>query len=225
MFIVRQFFCCFSFGGAGVMDAFFKSKKLKIALLILALILIAFLGYIYRVYQVNSKYPPLGNIDPVDEPISNTVSHAKELDKKSTKKDKGDQIIYMEKDQVYSFSFPDSNGIQLGFEKVDDKWINPDDTDIELNQDRIDKVLNYLCDIRCVEYIKDANGEDYGLDQNSKYFTIQDSTGDTIIVSINADSEDGKTYFALNYDFTTIFINSGKLGNLCEYRIQDLIQL
>ncbi|SHJ31130.1 DUF4340 domain-containing protein [Pseudobutyrivibrio xylanivorans] len=207
------------------MEAFFKSKKFKIALLILALLIICFLGIIYRIYQVNSKNPPLGLINPDEDPVTVETSHAEKLDKKSTDKDKGDQIIYMEKDEVYSFSFPDSNGIILGFEKEDGKWVYPDDPDIEINQDRVDKILNYLCDIHCVEYIEDANGEDYGLDQNSKTFTIQDSAGDTIIISINNDSEDGNVYFAINYDFTTIFINSGKLGNVCEYAIQDLIKL
>lgn len=207
------------------MEAFFKSKKLKIALLILALIIICFLGIIYRIYQVNSTNPPLGLKNPDDAPVTGNPSHAEKLDKKSTDKDKGDQIIFMEKDEVYSFSFPDSNGIVLGFEKIDGMWIYSDDTDFEINQDRIDSILNYLCDIHCVEYIEDANGEDYGLDQNSKTFTIQDSAGDTIIVSINNDSEDGKIYYALNYDFSTIYVNSGKLGNVCEYAIQDLIQL
>lgn len=225
MFIVRQFFYCFYLGGARVMEAFLRSKKLKIALLILAIILIALLGILFRIYQVNSKNPPLGLINPDDDAITGSSSHAKKLDEMSTDEDRGDQIIYMEKDEVYHFSFPDSNGIQLGFDKVDGKWIYPDDTDIELNQDRIDKILNYLCDIHCTKYIEQADGADFGLDQDSKTFIIQDSAEDTIIVSINNDSEDGNVYFAINYDFTTIYINSGKLGNVCEYAIQDLIKL
>lgn len=208
------------------MDWFFNSKKIKIGLLIFVIALIIVFSVIFYIsYRNNAENPPLGLInEPIEETNSNP-SHADKLDKKSTKKDKGDQIIYMEKDEVYSFSFPDSNGILLSFEKVDGKWIYPDDTDIEINQDRIDNILNYLCDIHCIDYIENANGEDYGLDQDSKTCTIQDSSQDTIVISINNDSEDGKVYFAINYDFTTIFVNSGKLGNVCEYAIQDLVQL
>ncbi|SFN45242.1 protein of unknown function [Pseudobutyrivibrio sp. UC1225] len=209
------------------MGAFLNSKKLKIVLLILVLILIgAFIAIIYMNHVWNSENPPLGLLNPSDETIiSNTPSIADKLDKESEKKDKGEQIIYIPKEEVYKFTMTDSNGIELYFEKINDQWIYTDNTDISLNQSRIDNVLNYLCDIHSIDYIENANGEDYGLNTESKVFSIEDSTGDAIYISIGDKNDKGNIYFAVNYDFSTIYVNSGKIGNISEYAIQDMVQL
>ncbi|CBK74698.1 hypothetical protein CIY_19890 [Butyrivibrio fibrisolvens 16/4] len=202
------------------MDKFLQSKGLKIVLLILVF---ALLGLIIFYSIFNYKEGGIGVSGRGKEQDAET-SKAALLDEASLDKEKGEQIIYISKDEIYKFSMTDSNGIVLGFEYIDDKWVYTDDPDMNINQERIDKILNYLSDIRSVEIIENADGSKYGLSQDSKTFTLGEDNDNYIIISVgNIDEATGKVYFAVNYDFTTVYVNGGKLGKLCEYGVQDLL--
>lgn len=214
------------------MKTLFQSKKVKIVALVLAVlfvILLVFLSLRNNQAINNADKSSDNNEMSVDDNTmesSDEPSLADVLDKESLVEDEGDEIIYLPKNEIYKFEMTDANGILLNFELQDGKWIYLDNKEIVLNQKRIDNVLNYLCDIRAVEYIEDANGEEFGLNQEAPICSIEDSTGDKILISIgNVDEDTGKVYFAINYDFSTIYVNSGKLHKVMEYGIQDLIQL
>jgi len=155
--------------------------------------------------------------------------HAAELDQASEITDDGEQILYLPKDEIYEFSITDANNILLNFEKKDDKWIYVDDPSMEINGDRIDKILNYLCDIRVVDIIElddEADAKDYGLSQESPMCIIKDAGGNEILISIgNCSDENCNVYFALNYDFSTVYVNSGKLSNVLQYSVEELLSL
>lgn len=204
------------------MDKFLQSKGLKIFLLILVLILLGFIIF-YSIF--NYKVGVDGGFEAhKDVSTKENTSKVALLDEASLDKEKGEQIIYISKDEIYKFSMTDSNGIVLGFEYIDDKWVYTDDPDMNINQERIDKILNYLSDIRSVEIIENADGSKYGLSQDSKTFTLGEDNDNYIIISVgNIDEATGKVYFAVNYDFTTVYVNGGKLGKLCEYGVQDLL--
>lgn len=151
------------------------------------------------------------------------------LDEESEEEDEGKSIFMIPKDDVYEFTITDSNGIILKFSRSEDGWIYADDEDIKLNQERMDKVLNYLCDIKFIDSLKggtedDYNDKNFGLNADSVICSVTDYNGYTTIVCLgNYDEEKGVVYYALNYDYSSVYTNSGKIKKVCEYSFTDLV--
>lgn len=210
-----------------------KEKILKISLLTVGVLLIVLFGiFIFKKTHtenyMDDKQPV--STEETDEVLEDVeFPHAAELDQASEITDDGEQILYLPKDEIYEFSITDANNILLNFEKKDDKWIYVDDPSMEINGDRIDKILNYLCDIRVVDIIElddEADAKDYGLSQESPMCIIKDAGGNEILISIgNCSDENCNVYFALNYDFSTVYVNSGKLSNVLQYSVEELLSL
>lgn len=210
-----------------------KEKILKISLLTVGVLLIVLFGIfifkkIHTENDMDDKQPV--STEETDEVLEDVeFPHAAELDQASEITDDGEQILYLPKDEIYEFSITDANNILLNFEKKDDKWIYVDDPSMEINGDRIDKILNYLCDIRVVDIIElddEADAKDYGLSQESPMCIIKDAGGNEILISIgNCSDENCNVYFALNYDFSTVYVNSGKLSNVLQYSVEELLSL
>ena len=210
-----------------------KEKILKISLLTVGVLLIVIFGIF--IFKKTHTENDMDDKQPVSTEETEEVledvefPHAAELDQASEITDDGEQILYLPKDEIYEFSIIDANNILLNFEKKDDKWIYVDDTSMEINGDRIDKILNYLCDIRVVDIIElddEADAKDYGLSQESPMCIIKDAGGNEILISIgNCSDENCNVYFALNYDFSTVYVNSGKLSNVLQYSVEELLSL
>ena len=210
-----------------------KEKILKISLLTVGVLLIVLFGiFIFKKTHtennMDDKQPV--STEETDEVLEDVeFPHAAELDQASEITDDGEQILYLPKEEIYEFSITDANNILLNFEKKDDKWIYVDDPSMEINGDRIDKILNYLCDIRVVDIIEldgEADAKDYGLSQESPMCIIKDAGGNEILISIgNCNDENCNVYFALNYDFSTVYVNSGKLSNVLQYSVEELLSL
>lgn len=210
-----------------------KEKILKISLLTVGVLLIVLFGiFIFKKTHtenyMDDKQPV--STEETDEVLEDVeFPHAAELDQASEITDDGEQILYLPKEEIYEFSITDANNILLNFEKKDDKWIYVDDPSMEINGDRIDKILNYLCDIRVVDIIElddEADAKDYGLSQESPMCIIKDAGGNEILISIgNCSDENCNVYFALNYDFSTVYVNSGKLSNVLQYSVEELLSL
>lgn len=210
-----------------------KEKILKISLLTVGVFLIVLFGIF--IFKKTHTENDMDDKQPVSTEETEAVledvefPHAAELDQASEITDDGEQILYLPKDEIYEFSITDANNILLNFEKKDDKWIYVDDPSMEINGDRIDKILNYLCDIRVVDIIElddEADAKDYGLSQESPMCIIKDAGGNEILISIgNCSDENCNVYFALNYDFSTVYVNSGKLSNVLQYSVEELLSL
>ena len=210
-----------------------KEKILKISLLTVGVLLIVLFGiFIFKKTHTENNMDDKQAVSTEEtEEVLEDVEfpHAAELDQASEITDDGEQILYLPKDEIYEFSITDANNILLNFEKKDDKWIYVDDPSMEINGDRIDKILNYLCDIRVVDIIElddEADAKDYGLSQESPMCIIKDAGGNEILISIgNCSDENCNVYFALNYDFSTVYVNSGKLSNVLQYSVEELLSL
>ncbi|WP_294240785.1 DUF4340 domain-containing protein [Pseudobutyrivibrio sp.] len=210
-----------------------KEKILKISLLTVGVLLIVLFGIF--IFKKTHTENDMDDKQPVSSEETEEVledvefPHAAELDQASEITDDGEQILYLPKEEIYEFSITDANNILLNFEKKDDKWIYVDDPSMEINGDRIDKILNYLCDIRVVDIIElddEADAKDYGLSQESPMCIIKDAGGNEILISIgNCSDENCNVYFALNYDFSTVYVNSGKLSNVLQYSVEELLSL
>ena len=187
-----------------------KSKIIKIAAVALG---IALIGFMIVIYTKKGHY-------------GDEMSRAQLLDEESLSKDDGKQVFLIPKEDVSKFSITDANGIVLEFEYSGEHWQYVDEKELNIDEDRIDKVLNYICDVRCIGTLTNEDGEKYGLNQDSIEYRVTDSAGSTIIISIgNYDVEKKELYFAINYDFATIYANSGKLSKVSEYTASDLIVL
>ena len=198
----------------------FISKNYKGIFLVLAIVLLI----VVLIITFNSKNPAkmIQNLDGSDE-------QAEVLDEASEIEDEGDNVILLDNEEVYSFQMTDSNNILLTFERDGDDWVYTDDPSIDINEDRIEKLLNYITDVRFVDIIanedEDENGDEYGLNQDSPVYIIKDANGYSTFISLGkTDEETGQIYFALNYDFSTVYVNSGKLAGVNKYAIEDLIQ-
>lgn len=210
-----------------------KEKILKISLLTVGVLLIVLFGiFIFKKTHTENNMDDKQAVSTEEtEEVLEDVEfpHAAELDQASEITDDGEQILYLPKEEIYEFSITDANNILLNFEKKDDKWIYVDDPSMEINGDRIDKILNYLCDIRVVDIIElddEADAKDYGLSQESPMCIIKDAGGNEILISIgNCSDENCNVYFALNYDFSTVYVNSGKLSNVLQYSVEELLSL
>ncbi|PHU35071.1 hypothetical protein CSX01_06990 [Pseudobutyrivibrio ruminis] len=210
-----------------------KEKILKISLLTVGVLLIVLFGVF--IFKKTHTENDMDDKQPVSTEETEVVledvefPHAAELDQASEINDDGEQILYLPKEEIYEFSITDANNILLNFEKKDDKWIYVDDPSMEINGDRIDKILNYLCDIRVVDIIElddEADAKEYGLSQESPMCIIKDAGGNEILISIgNCSDENCNVYFALNYDFSTVYVNSGKLSNVLQYSVEELLSL
>ena len=193
-----------------------SSNIIKIIIILIAIILLVLVFFL-----TNKK----GQEDMLLSPSADIEKTAEDLDKASQIEDDGDGILLIPKDDVYSFSITDAHGILLDFKKIDGIWVYADDDSLSINQDRIDKVLNYITDIKFIDVINATDGEAYGLNQESKMYIISDANNNSTIISIgNVDEENDTVYFALNYDFTNIYVNNGKLYNIGEYTIEDLVE-
>lgn len=203
------------------MNKLFNSKAGKIILLVLVVALLA-LG-VFACISKFKKAPNNASGEDVAQEEVEEPTHADILDQASEVADDGEQVLLMPKDEVSSFSITDANGILLTFEKQNDKWVYIDDSSMELNQSRMDKLLNYICDVHALEAISDASGEEYGLTQESPVFIVKDSQGNKTLISVGNITEDGRVYFALNYDFSVVYVNSGKLNNILSYSVEELV--
>lgn len=197
------------------------SKKVKIVVAVVALLLIVVLGVVV-LNQVKSGNNAL-DTDKTDA-ASNEPTHADILDKESETTDSGEQVLFIPKEDVYSFTMTDANGIILEFDKKGVEWLYIDDETLDINEDRIDKVLNYLTDVRFDKCFETEDSEQYGITQDSRMYTITDANGtDTTIIFGDSPEDSDGIYFAINYDFSTIYLNSGKLKNVGDYYIEELI--
>ena len=197
----------------------FILKYYKAGIIILALILLI---VILLITFINKS--PVNMIIEYDANEENVEI----LDEASEIEDEGESVIFISKDEVYSFEMTDSNNIILNFELQDDQWVYADDTSIAIDQDRIDKVLNYITDVRFTDVISneedDEGAASYGLTQDSPVYILKDANGYSTFISLgNVDEKTGEVYFALNYDFATIYLNSGKLKGVSMYSIEDLV--
>ncbi|SOB90734.1 DUF4340 domain-containing protein [Pseudobutyrivibrio ruminis] len=198
----------------------FISKNYKGIFLALAIVLLIVV-LIITLYSKN----PVKMIQNLD----NSEDTAEVLDEASEIEDEGENVILLDNEEVYSFQITDSNNIMLTFERDGDDWVYPDDSTIDINEERIEKLLNYITDVRFVDVIvndsEDGDGDEYGLNQDSPVYTIKDANGYSTFISIGkTDDKTGQVYFALNYDFSTVYVNSGKLAGVNKYAIEDLIQ-
>ncbi len=194
------------------MGDFFKSRGFKIAVFVIVLLLAIVLiieGTLLDNKGFFNKHKDL----------------ASQLDEESTKEDDGNNIILMPNDEIYSFSFTDADGVNLHFERTDDGWVYVDNPKISIDSDRVNCVLNYLGDVKCIDVIRDADPEKYGLVKESPVAVITDSSDSSIYISFGDFNEDkGQFYYAINYDYSTVYVNSGKLNKIMHYRIEDLIK-
>lgn len=210
------------------MKNFINSKSGKIILLIfvvvlLALLLLFALGHQSSWDKDTGVLPDVNSLQDEAEEI-NEPNHGDMLDMESEKDDAGEEILLISKDDIYSFSMTDSNGILLTFKKQGDTWVYVDDESLDINEDRIDKVLNYLCQVRFINSFQTDSAKDYGLTQESPQYILYDANGYSTLISLgNVDEKTGNVYFALNYDFSTVYVNEGKLNNVREYGIEELL--
>ena len=193
----------------------YKALFLGVAIILLVVVL-------FITFMDKNPAKMIQNLDGSDE-------QAEVLDEAAEIEDEGDNVILLDNDEVYSFQMTDSNNILLTFERDGKDWVYTDDTSIDINEERIEKLLNYITDVRFVDVItnedEDGNGDAYGLDQDSPVYIIKDANGYSTFISLGSvDEKTGQIYFALNYDFSTVYVNSGKLGGVNKYAIEDLIQ-
>ncbi|MCR5416579.1 MAG: DUF4340 domain-containing protein [Pseudobutyrivibrio sp.] len=206
------------------MKAFLEKWHKSIILILIVIVLMIFL--IVTLLNINGSdtKEKTDTDNPTEEKVEKT--HADLLDEYSTFDDDGEEIFLIPKDEITSFSMTDSHGILLNFELRDGQWVYVDDETLDIDENRIEAILNYLCDIKCIDTIKTDDASEYELSQDSKLYTLNDNAGNTIMISIGKiDQETGKVYLAFNYDFSTIFVNSGKLGKVTEYAVEELLAL
>jgi len=215
------------------MKNLFKNKLYLIAsfLVVLILILVIVFSFIKtnnpsNIQNTKNESNATADLPQADEEEdSGEPSHAETLDAASETEDEGQQIFFIEKSDVQKFSLTDANGILLEFQRDGDQWICTDEESLDLNEERVDKILNYICDVRFVESYISEDGSEYGLTADSDIFVVEDSGGNDVYVCLgDVDESDGGIYFALNYDYTQVFKNSGKLSNVCKYYIEELIE-
>ena len=208
------------------MEKFFQSTKAKIIMAGVAIALIVLL-LIALIRHGGFETEPKGQTpEEIAEEARNQYDddYADELDEESATEDDGEQVFFMPKEDVYSFSMTDAHGILLTFDRQDDQWIYTGDKSLDVNEERIDKILNYLCDVRFEKVYDDKNGSKYNLDQSADMYIIADSSGNSTIISLGESQEKG-VYFAINYDFSKIYLNSGKLSKVREYTLEELLAL
>jgi hypothetical protein len=194
----------------------FLQKNYKVILLIVVLVLVGVLAYV--TFNNNKHF------DESDVVTREDDDFIEKLEESSEKEDAGESVFFINKSDIATFAFTDNNGIYLTFEKKDDEWILKNETTLDIDEERVDTLLNYLSNVRFVDAISTEEPEKYGLTMESPIFSISDSNDNTTIITLgNVNEETGEVYYAINYDYSNVFVNSGKISNISTYSIEDLI--
>ncbi|MCR4568761.1 MAG: DUF4340 domain-containing protein [Pseudobutyrivibrio sp.] len=220
------------------MENFLQSKKAKVIIIIAALILII----IFAVSVINHGGLSLTSDDGEAQTTSDDNKDSSADDKtdsadasdngkedlsdikfEETEEEEGIQAFFIPAEDIYTFSVTDESGAVLSFKRQQSEWIYAGDESVDVDEKQIDKLLSSLCDIYYTDVIDSKDGSEYGLSKSSKRYELADSSGNSTIISVGnaVDGQESKLYFALNYDFTKIYVNNDKLSKITANSIQD----
>lgn len=135
-------------------------------------------------------------------------------EEKTSQEDTSEEVFETSSDEIESISFLlDQQNVT--FQKEEEQWINKDDKNFPVDQEKVEDLLTSLESITSVRTIEDAdNLEEYGLEEpsqtiqiteNEKTRTIQLGSYNETADAYYGKIDDGEEIYLLNADFETSF--------------------
>lgn len=132
-------------------------------------------------------------------------------------------IIAME--DVVAVSY-DNETAALSFVKQEDTWINTEQEDFPLMQNRINSIANAMKNMSANRKLDDTDDlSQYGLDDVTKTVTAEDADGNTKTLKIGDVNEYTGDYYAMVEGDDSVYTISEGIVNYTDYTLDDLLQL
>lgn len=154
-----------------------EREKKKSGLLVLVILLIVFAGLVFMYYLI-------GYLSAQSEEEEND--------------EEGQLLISENLDEVNTFSY-DIDGVRQTFLKEDGEWIYAEDTEIKLDQDLVQSMLDGLQDLQSEQIVADslANSSDYGFDDPYMTITLSFTDGTQTILYIGSQNPMVDVYYLI----------------------------
>ncbi len=134
-------------------------------------------------------------------------------------------VLSLAPEQIERLSFPGEEGA-LVFEQKEGVWINPEDTNFEMNPSRLNLLLNDLAALTATRILENAgDSEQYGLGEEAKKIAVTDTEGAEINIYFGRrNSSNHELYFRIGEDSDTVYLTSAALDSHFSGRLEDFAQ-
>lgn len=177
-------------------------KKQKIQLLILGILLVLVIAAFFGVRRYHNQLS--------EEETGEDVSYA---------------VLSLVKDNVVEFSFT-GGGNTVSLIKTDDVWNATGDTAIELDQDKISSLLNYVVDIQAELEIQEVTDfSQYGFDDPLATVTLKLQDDTVYEIVFGHFNEITSQYYLKLEGNDTVYGLSSNLGYHFQITLDDLKQV
>ncbi len=178
-----------------------EGEKRRSGLLVLVILLIVFAGLVFMYYLI-------GYLSSQSEEEENDGE--------------GRPLISENLNEVNTFSY-DLDGTRQTFLKEDGEWIYAEDTEIKLDQDLVQSMLDGLQDLQSEQVVADslANSSEYGFDDPYMTITLSFTDGTQTILYIGSQNpmvdvryliiEGDDNIYAVGSDVPSVFLSVSDL--------------
>ena len=178
-----------------------EGEKRRSGLLVLEILLIVFAGLVFMYYLIG---------------FLSSQSEEEEND------GEGRPLISENLNEVNTFSY-DLDGTRQTFLKEDGEWIYAEDTEIKLDQDLVQSMLDGLQDLQSEQVVADslANSSEYGFDDPYMTITLSFTDGTQTILYIGSQNpmvdvryliiEGDDNIYAVSSDVPSVFLSVSDL--------------
>lgn len=152
------------------------------------------------------------------------IKNYNEKSAEKEEKSKEASVIHIfETDSLEKFSYEDSDGKEMGFEKQNGEWKYSQDTTVLLNADSVSAMVNAFSDIMAVKEIEKPDElKDYGLEEPAYKLLLRDKKGKDNLLLIGGQT--GENYYIMREDDEKVYTVSADIVSQMVWDVKDLIQ-
>lgn len=134
-------------------------------------------------------------------------------------------VLSLAPEQIQSLSFPGEEG-EIVFERKDESWISPEDTEFVMNPSRLNLMLDDLAALTVTRTLENAGDpEQYGLGEKAKKISVTDTEGtETNIYLGSRNNSNHQLYIQIGKDPDTVYLTSAALDSHFSGRLEDFAQ-
>ena len=134
------------------------------------------------------------------------------------------EAFSMDTADIYGISFTSSDGEYIGLYKQDDLWYLENNEDVDIDEDTVNEILNYLSGIYATTVVTDGDSSEFGFDEPTNEIIITDADGSTTTITIGMTNEvTDEYYFIFNQNSDSIYAGDGDLLSAVNYTLEDLV--
>lgn len=152
------------------------------------------------------------------------LKNSNEKKEEAEEKSKEAEVVHIyETDSLEKFSYEDSEGNEMSFEKQEDEWKYSKDTAVLLNADSLSTMSSAFSDIKAVKEIEKPDDlKDYGLSEPSYKLLLTDKEGKADLLLIGGQT--GENYYIMREEDEKVYTVSADIISQMVWDVKDLVQ-